>query len=322
MISYVSHVNGLIRDTVSAHGRVVVFGQNITAGSCLSGLTRGLKSEGNRLAINTPNMENTLVGTGFGLMMSGVPAIFFMKQQDFLLLGVDHLVNTYNLIRRRSGVSSFTIVPIVVDSGFEGPQSASNNLADLCSLARIDGFAISNAHDAELIVPQYLISPGFRIISVSQRLFKREIAHWDGPVWHSNDHHVIRYAVGEDLTIVSLNFAFEQGVELYRAATAIGVGASLFSDCSLGDTDWAPVLDNAEHSGRLVILDDSKSVRGPGHSLALAAHRIRPIPQIITVSRCLDNASLRPQSDRFEIDAQGILDSLEIGPRRVSLVGA
>ena len=46
--------------------------------------------------INTPNLENTLVGTGFGLMLSGLQAAFFMKQQDFLLLGVDHLVNTYN----------------------------------------------------------------------------------------------------------------------------------------------------------------------------------------------------------------------------------
>ena len=37
-------------------------------------------------------------GVGFGLMLRSVNSVFFMKQFDFLLLGIDHLVNTYNII--------------------------------------------------------------------------------------------------------------------------------------------------------------------------------------------------------------------------------
>ena len=40
------------------------------------------------------------------------------------MLGIDQIVNTYNLIRRRKLPSSFTIFNVVVDSGYEGPQSA------------------------------------------------------------------------------------------------------------------------------------------------------------------------------------------------------
>ena len=70
-------------------------------------------------------------------MMSGVSGIFFMKQLDFLLLGIDHLVNTYNIIRNvqeKYPNGSFTIVPTIVDSGYDGPQSSFNNLNDLISV--------------------------------------------------------------------------------------------------------------------------------------------------------------------------------------------
>ena len=74
-MTYVEHLNALIRAKAASKERLVMLGQNIAAGSCLSGLTRGLVSEGGRHVINTPNSENTIVGTGFGLALSGVDAI-------------------------------------------------------------------------------------------------------------------------------------------------------------------------------------------------------------------------------------------------------
>ena len=63
------------------------------------------------IVLNTPNVENTLVGFGFGMMLNGVNSVFFMKQFDFLLLGMDQLVNTYNVIRQNEPKASFTIFP-------------------------------------------------------------------------------------------------------------------------------------------------------------------------------------------------------------------
>ena len=84
---------------MSKHDELVLFGQNINAGSCLGGLTRNLKVKENSKVINSTNSENTLCGFGFGLLIGGVNSILFMKQLDFLLLGIDHLVNTFNIIR-------------------------------------------------------------------------------------------------------------------------------------------------------------------------------------------------------------------------------
>ena len=96
----VEYVNLTIRELVKEKENIVLYGQNINAGSCLSGLTRRFAENTRGLTLNTPNAENTLVGVGFGLMLKGVNSIFFMKQLDFLLLGLDHVVNTYNIIRQ------------------------------------------------------------------------------------------------------------------------------------------------------------------------------------------------------------------------------
>ena len=321
-MTYVSHLNGLIHDAIAIPATPVIFGQNVSAGSCLSGLTRGLDRTDAQI-INTPNLENTLVGTGFGLMLSGLQAAFFMKQQDFLLLGIDHLVNTYNLIRRQdTGAGSFTIVQIVVDNGYEGSQSALNNLPDLCSLARIDGYAISNADDADAVIGDQLFAPGFRIISVSQRLFKRDMPQWTTEAVPAGSGAVNCYGHGEDLTVVSLNFAFEQATELMRATEGYGLSASLFSSNSLGEVNWQTVTADAARTGRLVILDDTKSLRSPGHLLALDA-RAAGVTEVIHHRRPLDDAQLRPQADRFEIDCAGTLEALGLlNQPRISLLSA
>ena len=73
-----------------------IFGQNLTKGSRISGLTNFLDHIKESKIINTQNSENTLIGFGFGLSLMGKTAIYFAKQLDFLLLGMDHIVNTLN----------------------------------------------------------------------------------------------------------------------------------------------------------------------------------------------------------------------------------
>jgi len=174
-MKYIDAVNGAIKDVLKARPDTVAFGQNIDAGSCLMGLTRGLSEATGATIINTPNCENSLVGFGFGMMMGGGNAVYFMKQLDFLLLGIDHLVNTFNVIRLNPPVGSFTIVPIIVDNGFQGLQSSFNSFGDLCSVARIQGYTVVSGPDIDLVLRARLVAPGFRIIAVSQRLFARDV---------------------------------------------------------------------------------------------------------------------------------------------------
>ena len=96
---YIEKINTEICKSLKKKDDTVVFGQNISLGSCLSGLTKNISSIKNLDIINTTNCENSLAGFGFGLLMNGKNSIFFTKQLDFILLSLDQIVNTYNQIR-------------------------------------------------------------------------------------------------------------------------------------------------------------------------------------------------------------------------------
>lgn len=307
--TYVGAINALIREKVQRTPRLVCYGQNITAGSCLSGLTSGLTPGPSSRILDTQNSEYTLIGAGFGLMLRGVSGIYFMKQQDFLLFGLDHLVNTWNMLRTAPPRASYTVVSIVVDSGYEGPQSRLNNFGDFCSMARVQGYAITNADDARVIVDRHLVAPGFRLIGISQRLFREAPLRFERPTVHQEGS-ILRYVAGRDATIVSFNFSLPQSEALRRALAAEGTEASLFSVNAMLVDDWSDVLADVARTGRLIIVDDSRSSNRLSHQLELAALRSGSAKKIVVRARPADKQVFAPNDDRFEIDAGGVAAEL------------
>ena len=305
-MKYIEFVNGLIRREILEHDDIVLYGQNISAGSCLSGLTKNLEVRENSLIINTPNSENALCGIGFGLMLNKVSSIFFMKQQDFLLLGADQIVNTYNFIRKDKPEASYTIFPIIVDSGYEGPQSRLNNFGDFCSLAGIEGYTITNKVDAEEIIGAHLISPGFRIISVSQRLFKTELLEVE-KVYSNEAKTLFCYKDGKDICIVCFNLSFPNGWQLANKFKDYGLSASIFSVNSQTPISWDEIIQTVNSTKNIIIIDDSKSDNIPAYSLLKEIHEKCELKSHILIKRKAEQKQLRPSDDRLDIDYDGIV---------------
>jgi pyruvate/2-oxoglutarate/acetoin dehydrogenase E1 component len=312
-MSYLAHVNGRIGQAIGRRDRFVSFGQNIGAGSHLSGLTRNLPRSDRHRVINMPNCENGLVGFGFGLMLEGVDCAFFCKQLDFLLLTCDQLANTYNMLRLRKPAASFTIVCIVVDSGFEGPQSRLNNLADMCALADVPGFAISNGPDAQAIIDAHLIAPGFRILAVSQRLFRCVL---DEPtpefcdVSVAGDAQILRHRAGSDATIAAFNFAYPQALSLRHDLHTRGLAASLYSVAGMPVTDWDPIIADARGTGRLILVDDSRSRNRAADRLRAAIADADVDCEVVPLYRPIRDEDIKPNADLFTIDCEQVYRSL------------
>ena len=309
-MTYLEYVNSLIRDEVFKAERLVFYGQNVGTGSCLGGLTRNVKVQNGSRIINTQNSENTLVGVGFGMMLNSVSSIFCMKQQDFLLLGIDHLVNTYNIIRASRPNASFTILPIIVDSGYEGPQSCLNSFGDFCSIARIDGFSCTNKSDAKKIIKRHLVSPGFSIIGVSQRLFRQELLDLDA-LKAGRDGKYFQYKSGTKATIVCFNFSLPYGLTLVDKLSEIGVRASLFSINTYSEFDFSPIMDDLNKTENLVVLDDSKSGNVLCDKFLFQALDQCRIKKKIIVQRKFSKKWFYPNSDDLEVNYPEILQELK-----------
>lgn len=308
-MNYIEYINSKIKEQVATPKNLVLFGQNINAGSCLGGLTRGLKIDKSGIVINSTNAENSLCGFGFGLMLSEISSIFFMKQLDFLLLGIDHLVNTFNIIRslELGKKSSFTIFPITVDNGYQGPQSSFNSFGDVCSIARVPGYCITNKIDADEILKSKLISPGFKIITISQRLFKEEIIEPEHVLFINEEKTVFQYEKGDKLTIISFNFSFPQARKLYNEFKKNRIDTSLFNVNSPIETNWDEIIKDVKKTNHVILLDDSKSFNIAAYALINDLFLDGKLKSKKILKREIENSWLYPIEDIMIIDYQKIV---------------
>jgi pyruvate/2-oxoglutarate/acetoin dehydrogenase E1 component len=308
-MKYVQYINSLIKEQVGGQSDIVLFGQNIDAGSSLSGLTRGLSVKENGLIINTQNSENLLVGVGFGLMLNNVSSVFFMKQMDFLLLGIDHLVNTYNIVRQSNPKASFTIFPVTVDSGYEGPQSALNNFDDFCSIAGVEGYSFTNKQDAKRIISNHLVKPGFRILTTGQRLLREDVL--DLEIFHQEKNcKYFQYVHGKDISIVCFNQALPYGVEMQKNMKKKSIDSSLFSINSHLKTNYNFILDDIKRTKRVIIIDDSKSRNRLSDYFLAEVLRDSSLKTYKILNRDKLKANFSPSKDMLEINYINVINEI------------
>lgn len=310
-MQYVSYLNSLIKNIIQKKENTVCFGQNITTGSCLGGLTRGINEQNKNLILNTTNNEYSMSGVGFGLMVEGVNAIYFHKQQDFTLLGMDHFVHTWNSLSINKFKSSYTIFSIVVDNGFEGPQSCINMLRDISSLSNISGYTISNIDDAKFVINNHLINPGVRFISVSQKLFKNEIIYSNKkPMLLDKKNCLYKYFNGEDVTVLCTNFAFQNGLNLCDYFRKRGLKPSLVNASCVMPTNWDQVLKLTNQSKKLVIIDDSKSNHKELYNLSYNVIKNTPECKVSLNIRSRNNNDNIPNDDIYKINFNDIFKEI------------
>lgn len=261
-LSYISQIIGQVNLVTEKCGSILLYGENIDTGSRIGGLARGLKVNPAGRIQNVGNCELTHCGVGLGMLLDGGQAALFVKQLDFMLLGLDQICNTFNFIRAyrpRNTWGSFTIFAIVCDQGYQGPQSSLNGAGDFASLANLPVYCINSAEDACRVIHSNFASPGFRIICLSQRLFGQPALEVKAE-WMSADNSVFRYRSGSEATIVSFNFSLRDTLDMHTKLCDEGVQSDLFHMNYIPGTDLEPLVESCRRTGKLIIVDDSKTV--------------------------------------------------------------
>lgn len=270
--SYISQVIGQVNLVTEKCGSILLFGENIDTGSCLSGLARGLKVNPVGRIQNIGNCELTHCGVGLGMLLDGGQAALFVKQLDFMLLALDQICNTFNYIRAyrpQSSWGSFTIFVIVCDQGFQGPQSSLNAAGDFASLANVPVYCLNGSDDVSRVIGNHFASPGFRIICLSQRLFGA--SSLETPVeWVSADNSIFRYKSGNKMTIVSFNFSLRDTLDMDAKLRAADVPSDVFHVNFVPGMDIGPIAESCRRTGKLIVVDDSKTVTKLGDSIVAA----------------------------------------------------
>jgi pyruvate/2-oxoglutarate/acetoin dehydrogenase E1 component len=193
--------------------KFIVFGQNVTFGSRISGLTHEIEKNKTVKIYNTQNSEATLIGFGLGIMMNKKYAIYFAKQLDFLLLGMDHIVNTYNNILHKKYLGGFSIITYIVDSGFEGPQSRLHSLQDIASISYVDCNYLVFPADIEINLKK-ITKNKFNIFCISQKNFK----NIENPrlLRSFSKQDIFQYNKGRNGTFLAIGFSAYKALEIIK----------------------------------------------------------------------------------------------------------
>ena len=94
--TYIGQILEQVNRVTENCGPILLYGENIDTGSRIAGLARGLKINPESQILNVGNCELTHCGVGFGILSDGGQAALFVKQLDFMLLGLDQICNTFN----------------------------------------------------------------------------------------------------------------------------------------------------------------------------------------------------------------------------------
>ena len=236
----------------------LIFGQNINAGSRLGGLTRGM-DQFTKNSFNTQNSELSLVGLGMGALISNNKAIYFAKQLDFLLLSMDHLINTYNSSLCQDSKGTFVIVTYIVDTGYEGPQSRLNCLGDFASISKINCRYLISEKDIKFNIKKALSNKGLHILCISQKFGNSTNQLIDDNNLASNDDtgSYFRYKTGDTLTIVAYGFSIYETMQMIKIKKYQKF--DLFVITNPANTNIKKIITSASKSKKVILMDDSGS---------------------------------------------------------------
>ena len=276
----------------------ILFGQNITTGSRIGGMTNNIESIKDVEIINTQNSESSLIGFGLGLMLSKINSLYFAKQLDFILLGLDHVVNTFNFLAPQQLKFSFTIITYIVDSGYEGPQSRLNCLSEFASISKSSCKYLVFPEDIKYNLNK-INSGGFNLMCLSQKYSRENV----NPklLYKEKNGDIFQYSSGKDYTFIAVGFA---AYEVYKIIlnNAKYQNVDFFVVTNPATSETNTLIKSSKKTRNVYLFDQSKSKL---KSLSEVENLIRSLKQNIKIKKFYRKDSVKDlyvNSDLYKLN--------------------
>lgn len=273
----------------------IIFGQNITTGSRISGLTNRVENIKNIEILNTQNSEASLIGFGFGLMISKINSIYFAKQLDFIILGLDHIVNTLNSALLQKVQNSFSIITYIVDSGYEGPQSRFHCLSEISSMSKANCCYLIFPDDIKINLKK-INKKGLNIFCLSQKFSKQKTN--PKAIYADKSGNYFKYNNGKKYTFVAMGFAAYEVYELIKNNIKFrDVDLFVITNPSLKKVE--KIQKSASKTKNVYLFDDSRSENKNLNELEILMRKQSKKINIKKIYRKENIKSLYPNSDNY-----------------------
>ena len=258
--------------------RVFLLGQDIAEHGGSYGETRGLFERfGPKRVRNTPVAEAATVGIAAGAAAAGLRPLAFITYFDFLMLGLDPLVNYAAKLRFKSAgqLSAPMVVKTTAGAKGQGPTHAQALESWLMGVPGLRVVAPSTAADAYGLLKTSLRADGPVVFIDHKKLFPR-----GGEV--PNEEHLVPFGSaalrreGRHATVVAHSYMSVVALEAAEALVDEGIEIEVVDLRSLWPIDWETLAASAHRTGRVLFVEEGQPVCGVGAELAFGLREREP----------------------------------------------
>ncbi|MGI9148073.1 MAG: alpha-ketoacid dehydrogenase subunit beta [Chloroflexota bacterium] len=268
----VQAINRALAQALATDERVVVMGQDVGKLGGVFRATDGLQARfGVQRVFDTPLAESAIVGTAFGMALTGLKPVAEIQFMGFLYKCADQLVAQAGQIRARTWGQA--TAPLVVRTAYGGgvrtPEHHSDSLEGfLMGSPGVKVVVPSTPLDAAGLLLSAIDDPDPVVMMEPIRLY-RAVAELLPDVLQRvplGKAHVRR--TGADVTLVAWGAVVPSALEAAElVSSAEGIEVEVVDPRTLAPLDWDTLVASVDKTGRLVVAHEASGTGGPGGEL-------------------------------------------------------
>ncbi len=295
-----------VAEAMAEDARVILMGQDVAGfGGSYKEFVGLLDRFGPGRVRDTPVAEAAMIGMGVGAAAAGLRPLVSITYMDFLMLGLDPLVNYGAKARFKTGGQ--LTVPLVVKTtaGAKGQGVAHSQSIEawLMSVPGLKVVAPSTPADAYGLMKTALASDGPVVFVDHKRLFPTAgevpVAQTAIPFGQA----LVRRS-GQDVTLATHSYMTRVALQAAEDLATHGVSCEVIDLRSLAPLDVATVATSAARTGALITLEEGQLSGGVGVELI---HRVCEITGPLVTGRI--GARSAPISSNPVLEAAAIPDA-------------
>lgn len=318
-ISYSLAINEAFHQLMSQDPSVFLIGQGVKSPWYVGNTTRGLVERfGPERVIDTPVSENAMTGAAVGAALVGMRPVMVHPRVDFMLYGLDPIINeAANWHYMFGGQSSVPVVIWgIINRG--GEQAAQHSQALQALFAHIPGLKVvmpSNPYDAKGLLVAAVRDEN-PVIYLDDRwlyAFEDEVPEslYEVPLGQAT----IRRS-GSQVTVVATSFMVQETLKAAQSLQEEGVDVEVIDLRSLKPLDTRMIFASVRKTGRVVIVDAAWKTCGVAAEIAaLVAENLllllKAAPQRVTLPDVPAPASRSLEKVYFP-NAENIIQAVRI----------
>jgi pyruvate dehydrogenase E1 component beta subunit len=267
----VQAVNRALAQALASDSRVVVMGQDVGQLGGVFRATDGLQAEfGSKRVFDTPLAESAIVGTAFGMALTGLRPVAEIQFMGFLYKCADQLIAQAGQIRARTWgqIRAPLVVRTAYGGGVRTPEHHSDSLEGLLlSSPGVKVVVPSTALDAAGLLLSAIDDPDPVVMMEPIRLYRavRDVLPDRIEPVPLGVARVRR--TGEHLTLVAWGAMVPVALEAAELVARDGIEAEVIDLRTLSPLDWDTLGASLEKTGRLVVVHEAPRTGGPGAEL-------------------------------------------------------